>query len=185
MSDSISEAVRRLGRGELVLLHDNAGPDGSYYLLAAGEFCTAQQVSFMVNAARGVILAAVSEDRLHELGLQAMSPKNRQHGVDFSVSVEARRDGDVDGVRERAVDGDEHAQSACIIAHHQPSAIGRLIEPQLLAGLDGQSQPIGQAIADLDRKACLGSEHDHPQRIAPDVLDDLVACGAPGQDLGR
>ncbi len=91
MRSSIELAVRRLERGELVVLHDNAGPEGSYYLCGAGHSTTPEQISFMVNEARGVILAAVSEDRLAELGLQSMSPRNPQNGVDFAVSVEARQ----------------------------------------------------------------------------------------------
>ena len=47
-------------------------------------------VSVLVNKARGVICAAMSEERVRELGLPMMAARGNADGFDFAVSVESR-----------------------------------------------------------------------------------------------
>lgn len=91
MSSSLSEIVTALKRGEMIVLLDDATPRQHLYLAAAASLTTEETITRMVNIGRGVICAAIAESRMRELGLPAMGPKNRHTGVDFTVSVEARK----------------------------------------------------------------------------------------------
>ena len=90
MSSLVTEALAQLKSGRLVLLLDEAPAARRYYLVGAAELVTADIISFIVNHARGVVCAAISEKRTKELGLPSMSPRRQTPAIDFAVSVEAR-----------------------------------------------------------------------------------------------
>lgn len=74
-----------------MLLLDDLAEVFSAYILCAAASITAEDVCFMVNHGGGVVCAALSEERIKELGLPMMSTKSEDVSPDFTVSVEARQ----------------------------------------------------------------------------------------------
>src|SRR5690349_8763271 len=91
MSAVLENALAALKRGELIVLLDDVAAVKKAYLLGAGQSTTAEQISYMVNRGRGLVCAAISEQRIKELGLPPMVRRKTNPGVDFTVSVEARQ----------------------------------------------------------------------------------------------
>ncbi len=90
MQTSINTAISTLRNGRLVLLIDDTDPNSAGYVLCPAASTTAEQISFIANFSRGVVLAAIDEIRCKELMLSPMSAAT-SGSMDFSVSVEARQ----------------------------------------------------------------------------------------------
>lgn len=91
MKHTLSAATAALSRGEIVLLIDDVVAPQRAFLIAPAATITPEQVCTMVNAGRGVILAALPEERASELRLPSMYPGNeRGSRWDFTVSIESR-----------------------------------------------------------------------------------------------
>ena len=81
----------RLRAGELLLLVDDVGSRRKVYFFCAAATVTPEQVASVVNLGRGVVCAAISEQRIQELNLAPMMRTKGASGIDFTISVEARR----------------------------------------------------------------------------------------------
>ena len=91
MLEIIKNCVSALRKGEKVLLVDDSTRQNSAYILASATSVSAEDICFMANHGGGVVMAAISEDRAHELGLTQMAPKLNSGSPDLTVSVEARQ----------------------------------------------------------------------------------------------
>jgi len=91
MNSNIETALKGLSSGSLIILIDDLAKQTQVLLLAPAENISEHQVRTMVNAGRGVVCAALSEQRAKELRLPPMFSKKQASGVDFTVSVEARQ----------------------------------------------------------------------------------------------
>jgi len=89
---SIDQAIAALKNNELLILLDDAEPQPVAYIVGGAANISIQDICLMVNEGRSVICAALSEDRIQNLGL-ALSPSTpHQNSIEFAASVDARQD---------------------------------------------------------------------------------------------
>ena len=88
----VEKAISELRKGRLVILEDDISQSASAYMIGAASSITTEDVSFIVNHAKGVICAAITENRAKKLHLPVMvSNPTKSSGLGLTVSVEARR----------------------------------------------------------------------------------------------
>jgi 3,4-dihydroxy 2-butanone 4-phosphate synthase/GTP cyclohydrolase II len=86
---TIPEAVEAFGRGEFVVVVDDADRENEGDLIVAAEKVTPTQVAFMVRHTSGLICLSVPGERLDELRLPLMVSENTDsHRTAFTVSVD-------------------------------------------------------------------------------------------------
>ncbi len=86
---TIPEAVEAFGRGEFVVVVDDADRENEGDLIVAAEKVTPAQVAFMVRHTSGLICLSVPGERLDELRLPLMVSENTDsHRTAFTVSVD-------------------------------------------------------------------------------------------------
>lgn len=90
MATAVNNSITALENNSLVMLCDDNGDAPVFYLLCAAESVTPEDVSFLVNNARGVICAALNEERAKRLHLPMMTVTQNDDSPHFTVSVEAR-----------------------------------------------------------------------------------------------
>jgi len=89
--DPIEEVLDALRHGELILVTDDEDRENEGDLICAAEFCTPDQINFMITHARGLVCVPITQERASHLGLKRM---NMSHEGDkfqtaFTVSVDA------------------------------------------------------------------------------------------------
>jgi 3,4-dihydroxy 2-butanone 4-phosphate synthase/GTP cyclohydrolase II len=85
------EAIRRIGRGEVIVVADDADRENEGDLIFAADKVTPEAINFMARFGRGLICVALTPERCDELELPMMVEKNTStHETAFTVSVEAR-----------------------------------------------------------------------------------------------
>jgi 3,4-dihydroxy 2-butanone 4-phosphate synthase/GTP cyclohydrolase II len=92
MSDaSIEHAITAIGRGELVIVVDDADRENEGDLIMAAEKVTPEAIAFMIRHTSGVICQPLEGDRCDELSLPLMVVHNTEtQRTAFTVSVDAR-----------------------------------------------------------------------------------------------
>jgi 3,4-dihydroxy 2-butanone 4-phosphate synthase/GTP cyclohydrolase II len=86
---TIPEAVEAFGRGEFVVVVDDADRENEGDLIVSAEKVTAAQVAFMVRHTSGLICLSVPGERLDELRLPLMVSENTDsHRTAFTISVD-------------------------------------------------------------------------------------------------
>ena len=76
----------------MVIVVDDPGRENEGDLVMAAQFVTAADVNFMVKHGRGLICVPTTSERLQQLGIERMVPRNRESfKTDFQVSVDAAR----------------------------------------------------------------------------------------------
>lgn len=91
--NTISEALVELRRGNLVIVVDDENRENEGDFVGAAEKCTPEMINFMAAQGRGLICAAITEQRAEEIGLDLMVPKdenNALHATPFTVSVDLK-----------------------------------------------------------------------------------------------
>jgi 3,4-dihydroxy 2-butanone 4-phosphate synthase len=87
----IDHALHAIARGEFVVVVDDAGRENEGDLIISAEHATAQALAFMVRHTSGVVCVALPGERLDQLELPLMVPRNSEsHGTAFTVSVDFR-----------------------------------------------------------------------------------------------
>ena len=90
--DSIESVIADIRRGKMVIVVDDEDRENEGDLIMAGEHATAKSVNFMAKHGRGLICVPTTEDRLRQLGVERMVPKNQEtFKTDFQVSVDAAK----------------------------------------------------------------------------------------------
>ncbi|QCJ00240.1 3,4-dihydroxy-2-butanone-4-phosphate synthase [Agrobacterium larrymoorei] len=85
----IEDAIAAISRGEMVIVVDDEDRENEGDIIAASETITPGQIAFMMNHARGLICVAMEGERLDELELPLMVPRNTEfHKTAFTVSVD-------------------------------------------------------------------------------------------------
>ena len=88
--DSIEAAAADIRRGRMVIVVDDEDRENEGDLIMAAEYATAKSVNFMAKHGRGLICVPTTEDRLRQLGIERMVPRNQEaFNTDFQVSVDA------------------------------------------------------------------------------------------------
>ncbi|MCZ7530967.1 MAG: bifunctional 3,4-dihydroxy-2-butanone-4-phosphate synthase/GTP cyclohydrolase II [Acidimicrobiia bacterium] len=87
----IEEAIAAIGRGEMVVVVDDADRENEGDLIMAAENVTPEALGFMVRHTSGVICVSTTGDRLDELQLPQMVADNTEgQRTAFTVSVDAK-----------------------------------------------------------------------------------------------
>lgn len=95
---SIEEIIDAIGRGEMVIMVDDADRENEGDLIIAAEDATPDSVGFMLRYTSGIICLPIIGDRLDELELPMMVAKNTDiRRTAFTVSVDAA-DGTTTGI---------------------------------------------------------------------------------------
>ncbi len=111
--NTVEEAIEAIRRGEMVIVVDDEDRENEGDLVLAAEKVTPEKINFMTKHARGLICVPMAQERLDELGLRLMVPKEPSDNTcAFTVSVDAR-----------------HGISTGISAHDRAQTIKTLIDP--------------------------------------------------------
>jgi 3,4-dihydroxy 2-butanone 4-phosphate synthase/GTP cyclohydrolase II len=88
--DSIDAAVSDIRAGKIVIVVDDEDRENEGDFIQAAEKVTAESINFMAKHGRGLICAAMTKQRLDEIGLGPMVVDNTSKmGTPFTVSVDA------------------------------------------------------------------------------------------------
>jgi len=95
---SIEDVIEDARKGRMFILVDDEGRENEGDLVMPAEKADAAAVNFMAKHGRGLICLTLPRERVEQLGLSLMSPKNEaRHQTAFTVSIEAR-DGVTTGI---------------------------------------------------------------------------------------
>jgi 3,4-dihydroxy 2-butanone 4-phosphate synthase / GTP cyclohydrolase II len=87
--NSIEEAIEDIKNGKIIIVVDDEDRENEGDFVAAAELITPELVNFMATHGRGLICAAIPEERCNELELELMVGKNTSlHETAFTVSVD-------------------------------------------------------------------------------------------------
>src|SRR5437762_8371469 len=115
MLDTIENAIEDIRAGRLVIVVDDEDRENEGDFVAVAHNITSEVINFMSKHGRGLICAALVEERCDELGLELMVNNNTTlHETAFTVSV------DLLG----------HGCSTGISAHDRSKTIQALINPE-------------------------------------------------------
>ncbi|MDK4741469.1 3,4-dihydroxy-2-butanone-4-phosphate synthase [Rhizobium sp. CNPSo 3464] len=85
----IEDAIAAISRGEIVVVVDDQDRENEGDLVIASDAVTPAAITFMMNHARGLICVAVEGERLDELDIPLMVPRNTEVlKTAFTVSVD-------------------------------------------------------------------------------------------------
>src|SRR5258707_12899238 len=99
MFDSIESAIQDIKRGKLVLVADDEDRENEGDFVTAAGNITPEVINFMSKHGRGLICAALPEERCDELGLELMVNNNTAlHETAFTVSVDLLGHGCTTGI---------------------------------------------------------------------------------------
>ncbi|MFO7924962.1 MAG: bifunctional 3,4-dihydroxy-2-butanone-4-phosphate synthase/GTP cyclohydrolase II [Bacteroidales bacterium] len=87
--NSIDEAIADIRKGKIIIVVDNEDRENEGDFVAASELTTPDVVNFMATYGRGLICAALPEERCNDLELELMVGRNTSmHETAFTVSVD-------------------------------------------------------------------------------------------------
>ena len=88
---SIEEIIEVARNGRMFILVDDEDRENEGDLVIPAERADAAAINFMARYGRGLICLTLTAERVTDLGLPQMSPRNRtRHSTAFTVSIEAR-----------------------------------------------------------------------------------------------
>jgi 3,4-dihydroxy 2-butanone 4-phosphate synthase / GTP cyclohydrolase II len=123
MLDTIERAVSEIRKGGLVIVVDDEERENEGDFVTAAQTITPEVINFMSKHGRGLICAALPEERCDELGLELMVNNNTAlHETAFTVSVDLLGHGCTTGIS--AHDRAKTVQ-ALIDTRTQPADLGR------------------------------------------------------------
>jgi 3,4-dihydroxy 2-butanone 4-phosphate synthase / GTP cyclohydrolase II len=87
--NTIEEAIAELKAGKVIIVVDDENRENEGDFLTAAENVTPEVINFMATHGRGLICAAITEERCLQLGLEMMVTNNTaEHSTAFTVSVD-------------------------------------------------------------------------------------------------
>lgn len=99
MLDTIESAIEDLKKGKLLIVVDDEDRENEGDFIAAARNVTPEVVNFMSTHGRGLICAAITEERCAQLQLQPMVPDNTSlHETAFTVSIDLLGNGCTTGI---------------------------------------------------------------------------------------
>jgi 3,4-dihydroxy 2-butanone 4-phosphate synthase/GTP cyclohydrolase II len=168
MLDSIESAIEDIKSGRIVIVVDDEDRENEGDFIIAARHASPEVINFMSKHGRGLICAALVEDRCDELGLDLMVNNNTAlHETAFTVSV------DLLG----------HGCSTGISAHDRSKTIHALIDPNtnpadlgkpghifpLRAKKGGVLRRVGHTEAAIDLSRLAGFE---PAGVLVEIMND-------------
>jgi 3,4-dihydroxy 2-butanone 4-phosphate synthase / GTP cyclohydrolase II len=163
---TVDEALKRIRRGEMVLVADDEDRENEGDLTLAAEWVTAEAVNFMLRWARGLVCMPIDPSYLQRLDVPPMVPEGRA-GCDtaFSVSIDHVGSGSGIGAADRA-----HTIKKIIDPGSRPSDFiqpGHVFPLRARAGGVLERRGHTEAAVDLARLAGLA-----PAAVICEVLHD-------------
>jgi 3,4-dihydroxy 2-butanone 4-phosphate synthase/GTP cyclohydrolase II len=99
MLNSIQEALSDIKQGKMVIVVDDEDRENEGDFIIAADFATPEVINFMSKEGRGLICAALTEERCAELELQPMVSSNTSlHETAFTISVDLVSDDTSTGI---------------------------------------------------------------------------------------
>src|ERR1700760_2566493 len=99
MLSSIESAIEDIKKGKLIIVVDDEDRENEGDFVTAARQVTPEIINFMSKHGRGLICAAIEEDRCDELGLDLMVNNNTAlHETPFTVSVDLLGHGCTTGI---------------------------------------------------------------------------------------
>jgi 3,4-dihydroxy 2-butanone 4-phosphate synthase/GTP cyclohydrolase II len=96
---SIEEALEEIRKGRIIIVVDDEDRENEGDFMAAAELVTPETINFMATHGRGLICAALTEERCTELDLPLMVTSNTSsHNTAFTVSVDLLGHGTTTGI---------------------------------------------------------------------------------------
>ncbi|MBC3537602.1 bifunctional 3,4-dihydroxy-2-butanone-4-phosphate synthase/GTP cyclohydrolase II [Megasphaera hominis] len=88
--NTIEEAIEALQAGQIVIVADDPEREDEGNFVCAAQFCTPENINFMLTNAKGLICLPVSQEYVYKLGLPQMvsDNKNNNHTA-FTISIDA------------------------------------------------------------------------------------------------
>ncbi|BDQ11562.1 riboflavin biosynthesis protein RibBA [Sediminibacterium sp. TEGAF015] len=118
MLDSISAAIEDIRNGKMVIVVDDEDRENEGDFIMAARFATPEAINFMSKEGRGLICAALTEERCKELDLTPMVSSNTSlHETAFTVSIDLIGQGTTTGIS----------------AHDRSKTIQALVHPETKA----------------------------------------------------
>jgi len=97
--DNIAEAIEDIRNGKMIIVVDDEDRENEGDFIIAARHATPEVINFMATHGRGLICAALTEERCNELELNLMVGSNTAlHATAFTVSVDLLRDGVTTGI---------------------------------------------------------------------------------------
>jgi 3,4-dihydroxy 2-butanone 4-phosphate synthase/GTP cyclohydrolase II len=113
---TIPEAIADLQKGKVVIVVDNEDRENEGDFICVARFVTPEVINFMATHGRGLICAAITEERAMELSLEMMVSNNTsEHATPFTVSIDLKG----------------HGCSTGISTHDRSKTIQALIDPAI------------------------------------------------------
>ena len=101
---TIEEALRRIRRGEMVLVVDDEDRENEGDLQMAGEWVNGESINFMLRWARGLVCMPCDAERLDELEIGPIaSPGHSASDTPFCMPIDHRAAGSGIGAADRAL----------------------------------------------------------------------------------
>lgn len=87
--NTIEEAIEDIKAGKVIIVVDDEDRENEGDFITAARNVTPEVINFMATHGRGLICAAITEQRVEELGLEMMVSNNTaEHSTAFTVSVD-------------------------------------------------------------------------------------------------
>jgi 3,4-dihydroxy 2-butanone 4-phosphate synthase/GTP cyclohydrolase II len=87
--NSVEEALEEIRNGKIIIVVDDEDRENEGDFVAAAELITPETVNFMATHGKGLICAAITDERCAELDLPMMVTSNTSsHTTAFTVSVD-------------------------------------------------------------------------------------------------
>jgi len=97
--NTIEEAIAELKAGKVIIVVDDEDRENEGDFITAAANVTPEVINFMATHGRGLICAALTEERCHELGLEMMVNNNTsENSTAFTVSIDLRGYGCTTGI---------------------------------------------------------------------------------------
>lgn len=165
--DSVEDALQAIAAGELVIVTDDEDRENEGDLVMAASKVTPEKINMMIRHARGLICVPTTDYQLRRLGINQMSPDNREsHRTDFGVSVDA-----AEGIT-TGISAYDRARTIQILA--DPAATTEdLVQPghvfPLRARSGGVLERAGHTEASVDLASMAGL---HPSGVICEILNE-------------
>ena len=168
MLDSIESAIEDIKTGKIVIVVDDEDRENEGDFIIAARHASPEVINFMSKHGRGLICAALVEDRCDELGLELMVNNNTAlHETAFTVSVDLLGHGCSTGISAHDRSKTIHA---LINSETKPSDLGKPghIFP-LRAKKGGVLRRVGHTEAAIDLSRLAGFE---PAGVLVEIMSD-------------
>jgi 3,4-dihydroxy 2-butanone 4-phosphate synthase/GTP cyclohydrolase II len=97
--DKIEDAIEAIKNGEIIIVVDDEDRENEGDFICSAECITPEIVNFMATHGRGLICAAITEERCEELDLELMVGKNTAtYETPFTISVDLIGNGTSTGI---------------------------------------------------------------------------------------